>query len=963
MAKVLVEKAQAQQVQVLQFQNTKLSEQLAALKEQIAALDGSVTKHEEQRKAYADTLLCVNRAWEQLNADVALLLERAGAAGPGGAGGPPAGDAAAAAAAAADGAAPPPSAAAGWEGADPFLERLLAGQPAPAVGKAVKKAVAGYAGELSDVEAALHARAAATQAALGRLLDALRVAAADADARAAALRGAAPDAALSAANAALADEAARLRGQLDAAAALQRATAAQLAQAEDRAFAAEENLKSIKNDLADKEYALQAAQRKLQCAKQQQQQQAAAAPSGGATASGGGAGGGSGSGPPGSGACDGGGGSNGGAPPPPPLGLASAPSSGALPDAAGAAEGAPDAAAEVAELQAQLKDLQGLLEQRSADKDAEAAAHSKTQRCAAGGVRGRAPAAAQRAAARGPPTARRVRAPRPRAASARRRRELVEARARLLDEGHVAQSALYRLAQQQLADAAAAYDARGKALAALQHDKDELLRMFDAKAAKEEVEKVLRSKLVHLQQQVDELNAKQMDLLTQRQQLQAAHAQELMRYGHAKTAAELTAMVSALQKEVATHTGHARKAAEASGAADVARQEALEARTALAAAQGHVRALEERLAARAGEAPNGQEEELRERVADLSAFVEVLTTLTTDTRGVVEVRRSEAELKARVAELSAKLNGDGLRQQLEAATASEAALRQEVERSASAAAELQARADALTEQVAALQGEVARKQQEAEAFAAEISEAYNAYEEQRQQNTALLGELTARDASLAGLQAERLDLQHQIAQLSEQLSAARVEVTTLRGEVGQLAALKEATEADCARVSAELAAAREQLLAAGASIERLRADLKAREEGKAAVDVLLQQERAAGALRARAAEDDAAALGEERAKRQRLQDSNKLLSAKLERLSRNANTSEAVAELEEEINALRRLLKCNVCHTRQKDVILTKCWHMFCKHCINKNLEARHRKCPGCGHPFGAADVKQFFFT
>jgi E3 ubiquitin-protein ligase BRE1 len=88
-----------------------------------------------------------------------------------------------------------------------------------------------------------------------------------------------------------------------------------------------------------------------------------------------------------------------------------------------------------------------------------------------------------------------------------------------------------------------------------------------------------------------------------------------------------------------------------------------------------------------------------------------------------------------------------------------------------------------------------------------------------------------------------------------------------------------------------------------------------------------------------------------------------LLTGKLERLTRNANTSEAVQELEEEINALRRLLKCNVCHTRQKDVIITKCWHMFCKQCIAKNLEARHRKCPGCGHQFGQADVKQFFFT
>lgn len=47
----------------------------------------------------------------------------------------------------------------------------------------------------------------------------------------------------------------------------------------------------------------------------------------------------------------------------------------------------------------------------------------------------------------------------------------------------------------------------------------------------------------------------------------------------------------------------------------------------------------------------------------------------------------------------------------------------------------------------------------------------------------------------------------------------------------------------------------------------------------------------------------------------------------------------------------------------QKDVVITKCWHMFCGECIRRNLETRHRKCPGCGAPFGQGDVKSFFFT
>ena len=39
-----------------------------------------------------------------------------------------------------------------------------------------------------------------------------------------------------------------------------------------------------------------------------------------------------------------------------------------------------------------------------------------------------------------------------------------------------------------------------------------------------------------------------------------------------------------------------------------------------------------------------------------------------------------------------------------------------------------------------------------------------------------------------------------------------------------------------------------------------------------------------------------------------------------------------------ECTALRAMVNCNVCHQRQKDVIITKCWHMFCQHCIRRNL-------------------------
>jgi hypothetical protein len=70
--------------------------------------------------------------------------------------------------------------------------------------------------------------------------------------------------------------------------------------------------------------------------------------------------------------------------------------------------------------------------------------------------------------------------------------------------------------------------------------------------------------------------------------------------------------------------------------------------------------------------------------------------------------------------------------------------------------------------------------------------------------------------------------------------------------------------------------AREQLLVHSSTADRLRLELKARDDEKAALEVLLAKEKEAAPGRVRKAETDAAALSEERAKRQRLQDENKV---------------------------------------------------------------------------------------
>lgn len=67
-------------------------------------------------------------------------------------------------------------------------------------------------------------------------------------------------------------------------------------------------------------------------------------------------------------------------------------------------------------------------------------------------------------------------------------------------------------------------------------------------------------------------------------------------------------------------------------------------------------------------------------------------------------------------------------------------------------------------------------------------------------------------------------------------------------------------------------------------------------------------------------------------------------------------------ELTIQVKELKNRLACPVCNTRDKKVIITRCKHMFCRQCVNANLEGRNRKCPSCGIRFDKKDVEDVWF-
>lgn len=212
---------------VLQHQNQKLAIQLEEKRKENKYLQEKVNQYEAREQEYAQTLLCVNRVWDQLQRDVEHLCTTSGL--PNGANG----QEGEASGSGRQQETPPIPA----NITDPFLRRLLSGADAPTI-KLVQDGCKYMAADYSEVEEALVARADACKAALANLLRHLQ-------------QQPTPDV-----------DQAKLKEQLQHQAAQQRILADKLKLADDRYLETQQQLKKLQNELADCEQELSNATRK-----------------------------------------------------------------------------------------------------------------------------------------------------------------------------------------------------------------------------------------------------------------------------------------------------------------------------------------------------------------------------------------------------------------------------------------------------------------------------------------------------------------------------------------------------------------------------------------------------------------------------------------------------------------------------------------------------------------------------
>ena len=66
--------------------------------------------------------------------------------------------------------------------------------------------------------------------------------------------------------------------------------------------------------------------------------------------------------------------------------------------------------------------------------------------------------------------------------------------------------------------------------------------------------------------------------------------------------------------------------------------------------------------------------------------------------------------------------------------------------------------------------------------------------------------------------------------------------------------------------------------------------------------------------------------------------------------------------LKKDFEKYREIVHCKVCKTKIKNVVITKCFHTFCRGCIEASIETRKRRCPICKEAISSNDIKDIFW-
>ncbi|XP_022756964.1 E3 ubiquitin-protein ligase BRE1-like 1 isoform X3 [Durio zibethinus] len=354
-------------------------------------------------------------------------------------------------------------------------------------------------------------------------------------------------------------------------------------------------------------------------------------------------------------------------------------------------------------------------------------------------------------------------------------------------------------------------------------------------------------------------------------------------------------------------------------------------------------------------------QDLKDSDVELKLILEMYRREFTDSRDVLEARDSEYKAWTHVQSLKSCLDEQNLELRVKTANEAEAISQQRLAAAEAEIAELRQKLEASKRDKARLSDALKSKNEENEAYLSEIESIGQAYDDMQTQNQQLLQQITERDdynikLVLEGVRSKQLH------------DALTFEKHTMEKEIQQASASLEFYEMKAARIEDQLRVCSDQVHKL--SEERFQYSVSLENTQKRLSDLRRSSHQARESLEDSQSkiEKSRVALVElqielerEMFSKKRIEEELEVVRRKVLRLRAEIEGSSILERLQKELREYKEILKCGICLDRPKEVVITKCYHLFCNPCVQKITDSRHRKCPVCAASFGANDVKPVY--
>ncbi|XBI68212.1 hypothetical protein VPH35_047446 [Triticum aestivum] len=538
--------------------------------------------------------------------------------------------------------------------------------------------------------------------------------------------------------------------------------------------------------------------------------------------------------------------------------------------------------------------------------------------------------------------------------------QLEDLQAQLKDDNYIFTSKPYTILSDKLHHMNAEIERYKGLVEVLQNDKNQFLQREKEMCAKGESVDNIEQSITAYEAKIEELEHQILKSMAEKNDLEIKVEESLQDSGKKDFKDEIHVMAAALSKEMEMMENQLNRSKDAASEALALREEAESLRTLLAKKISEQKEISDRYNAQVSEIKSLKEliETLEKENQELEFIVDMYGKECSESRTITEIKESENRARKQAEYLRTSLEEHSLELRVKAANEAETACQRRLCIAEAELEELRTDVDASERDVLELKEAIRIKEAEGDAYISEIETIGQAYEDMQTQNQHLLQQVADRDdfniklvsdsvktkQASASLLSEKHLLQKQLHQVNSSLESSKQKLS--RGEEQMKAYVAQAikTSSENRHHAITIEKTLLEVSEAEKELKWLRSAVGSSEKEYE------QNQKKIAELRTE--------LERERSEKRKLEEEYEEVKNEVAELT-SENEEATIQKLQDEIKECKAILKCGVCFDRPKEVVITKCFHLFCSTCIQRNLELRHRKCPGCGTPFGQNDVRE----